>query len=408
MSEDRTPEGIAILLNEEGIINELIRDSISIFEKKDPAGIPFTEFLEGDSIQKGFEFINTVKKDGAAFNWEIHATVDGKECLLIFSGIEIGTGIIVLGTSSSAETEHFLNGLMEMNNEQVNKLRAYMKSNAPTLDKDKKEEMRRDNEWEMFDDMTSLNNELANTQRKLVKKTAELERTNEFKDQMLGMAAHDLRNPLTVIQNFAEFLMEDLEQGEAGQKQYNLAKEIKKSSDYMVQIVEDLLDISAIESGRVSLNKTEVDLNKLIKETVSLNKPSAEKKNIRLDLDLPDGSFFKEVDQHKFQQVLNNLISNAIKYSEFDTTTTVGLLDDNGSKEGVRIYVADEGQGIPKDELDNLFKPFAKVSVEATAGEKSTGLGLAITKKIVEAHGGSIEVETEVGEGTTFYVNLQD
>ncbi len=104
---------------------------------------------------------------------------------------------------------------------------------------------------------------------------------------------------------------------------------------------------------------------------------------------------------------VNYLISNAIKYSYPETTVTVGLIPPEKSDDNsIIIYVKDEGQGIPKDELGKLFEPFTKISVEATAGEKSTGLGLAITKKIVEAHGGSIEVETTVGEGSTFYVEL--
>lgn len=396
---DLSPSGIAILLNEDGIIKKVIRDHIGIFNGKDPRGHSFTDYLEGDSISKGLELVKTVKKEGAVFNWEIHATVGKDDCLLTFSGIEIGLGIIILGTGSSNETEKLLNGLMEMNNEQINQLRSSLKES---------ENVRRpQDDWELYNDMSSLNNELANTQRKLVKKTAELERINDLKDHMLGMAAHDLRNPLTLIQNFATFLMEDLRDQEELQEQYELSKEIKESSEYMVQIVEDMLDISTIESGKVNLDKEAVDLNNLIERSVELNRTSAQKKDIRLKVMPCEVSCVKEIDYHKFQQVLNNLISNAIKYSHSDTTVIVGLNSaDQTAGDYVTMYVKDEGQGIPENELDELFKPFAKISVDATAGEKSTGLGLVITKKIVQAHGGTIEVESTVGEGSTFFVKL--
>lgn len=268
---------------------------------------------------------------------------------------------------------------------------------------------RSDRGEDTYDELSSLNNELANTQRKLVKKTAELERTNEFKNQMLGMAAHDLRNPLTVILNFSEFLMEDYEEGELNEDQFELVKEIRNSSEYMLQIVEELLDISAIESGSISLEKEKVDLNELIEHAVTLNRPNAEKKNIRLEMEPCEEICSAEIDPHKFQQVLNNLISNAIKYSHPESTASVGIKKDSpdsGKSGAFTIYVSDEGQGIPEEDRNKLFRPFAKINVESTAGERSIGLGLAISKRIVEAHGGTIDVETEVGEGSTFYVRL--
>lgn len=389
-------KGIAFLLDEAGIITEVIQDSMAFFEDEDPHGTPFTAYLHDNSVKKSFDLIHRIRKEDAAFDWEMNTTVGREEYLLTFSGIKIESGVIMVGTTSSEDTETFLNGLMKINNEQLNKLRSIIKKKGG-------QEGNAGDELIMYDEMSSLNNELANTKRKLIKKTTELERINKLKDQMLGMAAHDLRNPLSVIQNYADFLMEDIKKGSARKEQYELAKEIKDSSEYMVQIVEGMLDISAIESGSISLNRDEVDLNKLIQRAVSLNRPSAEKKNIRLDINLCGEGCTKTIDYHKFQQVLNNLISNAIKYSEKDTTTTVGVEKD---KTDVAIYVADEGQGIPEEDRDKLFQPFAKINVEATAGEKSTGLGLAISKKIVEAHGGTINVETKVGEGTTFYVHL--
>lgn len=238
------------------------------------------------------------------------------------------------------------------------------------------------------------------------KEIAELERLNKFKNQMMGMAAHDLRNPLGLIQNFAEFLMDDhQEKGIFTEDQLSMVKEIKGASKYMIKIIEDMLDMSSFESGTINLDKENIDLVELIEDAVSLNLPSARKKNIVVTTQLPNTPVNKEIDGHKLRQVFDNLLSNAVKYSNPDTEIEVGLkqLDEDG---GVTIFVKDHGQGIPEDEINKLFKPFSKLSVKATAGEKSTGLGLAIVQKIVEAHGGKIEVESEVGDGSTFSTKI--
>ncbi|MDX1639511.1 MAG: HAMP domain-containing sensor histidine kinase, partial [Balneolaceae bacterium] len=286
-----------------------------------------------------------------------------------------------------------------INNEQVNNLRQLVKNQSDSRPQ-KKEEA------DLYEEMSRLNNDLANAQRKLAKKTAELERSNEMKNKMLGMAAHDLRSPLSVIQGFSSILLEDHDETNCfSDDQVELLQEINNSSKFMVRIIEDLLDISAIESGSVNLNLEQCDLAELIRRTVSLNRMEAGKKNITLSTDLPDDEIMIELDPHKFEQVLNNLITNAIKYSHSETTTAVGIND--RKKPGIlTIYVRDEGQGIPEEEQEKLFQPFSKISVQATGSEKSTGLGLAITKRIVEAHNGEIYVESEPGVGSTFFVDM--
>lgn len=255
-------------------------------------------------------------------------------------------------------------------------------------------------------DMSELNNELVNTKRVLTKKTTELEHSNELKNQMMGMAAHDLRNPLTLIQNYALFLIDDhQEESIFTEDQYHLIKEIKGSSEYMVQIIEDMLDISSFESGCINLKKENYNLVELVEDAVSLSRSSANKKDIIVTTHLPDSSVNKVIDAHKIRQVVDNLLSNAIKYSNPETEVEIGISHTNEA-EGVTVFVKDHGQGIPEDEIDKLFDPFSQISVKATAGEKSTGLGLAIVQKIVEAHGGKIEVDSKVGVGSTFIIEI--
>jgi signal transduction histidine kinase len=215
------------------------------------------------------------------------------------------------------------------------------------------------------------------------------------------MAAHDLRNPLHQIHGYSELLQLSLADV-AGEQDLQFLSIILNSSQFMVSLVNDLLDVAKIESGRLTLRREETDLAALVERNIALNEALAAKKQIGIHLQseaLPP----TPVDADKIEQVLNNLLSNAVKFSQPGTTVAVRLSRRNDE---VVLSVADEGPGIPADELDQLFRPFETTSVRGTAGEKSAGLGLVIVRKIVEEHGGRIDVESEVGEGTTFHVIL--
>ncbi len=225
---------------------------------------------------------------------------------------------------------------------------------------------------------------------------------NEQKNEFLGIAAHDLRNPLGVIMGYSQLLLEGLF-GFLDEKQTKFVSAIRKSSNTMHNLINDLLDTSKIESGKLGLNVQETDLISLCRENVELNSAMAKKKRIQLHFEYDENIPKVMLDPDKIDQVLNNLITNAIKFSYPDTTIRVSL---SKNEHNVLIEVQDEGQGVPENELDTIFKSFSKSSVRSTGGEKSTGLGLAIVRKIVEGHHGSIRVESEVGKGSIFYVYL--
>lgn len=215
------------------------------------------------------------------------------------------------------------------------------------------------------------------------------------------MAAHDLRNPLGVIMNLSEFILEEKEK--LSEEAVSFLEKIDSLSKFMLNMVTELLDISSIESGQMNLNKTRFDLVQLVRDAVTLNKSLAEKKNIFINFVSSEESLPLYADLNKIDQVITNLLTNAVKYSYQNTNTVVAIMKD---LKKARLVVKDEGQGIPSNEIIKLFKPFAKTSVKSTGGEKSTGLGLMIVKKIVDGHGGTITVESEVGAGTTFTVEL--
>jgi signal transduction histidine kinase len=259
----------------------------------------------------------------------------------------------------------------------------------------------RDNE-SLRSHLIQLNGEVSNLNRELQKKTVELEKLNQLKNRFIGITAHDLRNPIGAIHGFSGAL--GREARDAGNAEHEeIFKAMHESTGFMLSLIEDLLTVVKIDSGEVKLNLEKADLSLEVASSLRLNKVFAENKEIRLDLDqrgeLPEIA----LDRMKIQQVMNNLISNAVKFSARGTAVTVTVAR---KESDALVSIKDQGPGIAAAELDALFKPFSRTSVVATGGEPSTGLGLSIVKKIIEEHHGTIWVQSEVGTGTAFSFTL--
>lgn len=250
--------------------------------------------------------------------------------------------------------------------------------------------------------MIGLNNELNNLTRELQKRNIQLDQLNQMKNQFLGMAAHDLRNPIGNIMMYSEFVLEE-ESDKLSPEVSEILEIIHRSSQFMLNLLDDLLDIVKIESGKLDLNFELLDISNFLRQNVRINSMMASKKQIRILLNLPEALPLISFDSGKITQVVNNLITNAVKFSASGTSITVSAFQ---TATEIYISVQDQGQGIPKNELDMLFKPFSKLSVKSTGGEKSTGLGLNIAKRIIIGHQGRIWVDSELGKGTTFTFSL--
>jgi PAS domain S-box-containing protein len=237
----------------------------------------------------------------------------------------------------------------------------------------------------------------------ITQKNAQLVELNKEKNRLLGMAAHDLRNPLSIVNTASAFLLDDASKHLPEVKRAEFLRRINSGSKFMLRLIDDLLDVAKIEAGKLDLELREGDLCALIEENLAINRMLADNKSIRLDFALESGLPPLRFDRDKVEQVLNNLVSNALKFSAPGTTVTVLASRGDGN---VVVSVRDQGQGIPTEELDQLFKPFGRTSVRGTAGEKSSGLGLAICRKIVEGHGGRIWAESELGKGSVFSFSL--
>ena len=236
----------------------------------------------------------------------------------------------------------------------------------------------------------------------MAKKNSELEQLSALRNELLSMAAHDLRSPLGVIQNYSDFLEVD-----AGpllnDEQRAFISTIKRTSRFMLKLVDDLLDVTSIEAGRLTLDRQPSDLCRLLADNVTLNRTLAARKDIAVEF-APVGPLpLVALDVDRIHQVLNKLVGNAIKFSTPGSRVSVTAAV---SGDAVIISIADQGLGLSASDLTSLFKPFARATVRGTAGEKSTGLGLAIARSIVEAHGGRIWAESELGKGATFFVSL--
>ncbi|MBI5177936.1 MAG: response regulator [Nitrospinae bacterium] len=222
---------------------------------------------------------------------------------------------------------------------------------------------------------------------------------NEEKDRFLGIAAHDLRNPLGSIIGYSSILADDTVDDDT-RKQF--AAIIKDVSEGMLHLLEDLLDITKIESGTVALDAAPWQIADTVRRRVALAEIPAERKNITIHESYPP-DITLHFDLHKIWQVIDNLLTNAVKFTKPGKNVFVSV-QENGV--GVKVEVRDEGVGIPEPEQKLLFTPFSKLSVVPTGGEKSTGLGLSIVSRIVKAHGGEIGVHSVPGVGSTFHFTL--
>jgi len=216
------------------------------------------------------------------------------------------------------------------------------------------------------------------------------------------MVAHDLRNPLASIRGLAEFL-QDGTVGQLTPDQLDLVNTIHEASQGMLAMVNELLDLSVIESGELKIQPDDRPVDELLTKAVYLNNINAGKKGSRIEFATPPHAMTLRIDGDKVRQVLDNLLSNAIKFSPPNSVVTVAT---ETSAACYSVLVKDQGPGIPEDERHKLFQDFGQTSVKPTAGEKSTGLGLAICKRIMEAHGGSIEAETARAGGGVFKITF--
>lgn len=236
-----------------------------------------------------------------------------------------------------------------------------------------------------------------------VKTNLELEASNTELNKFIGMAAHDIRNPVGAIKMMSEML---LDKNDLDQEMRQWMELVKTSASNSLQILNDTLNISQIQSGTINLNLAEEDLVKFVEESIQLIKYQADKKQQNIQFETSIDKLMLQFDKSRMMQVVNNLYTNAIKYSPAGTDILVSLAWENVDQQKILFSVQDHGMGIDPKYHATLFNPFTTTTNQPTDNESKTGLGLAIVKKIVELHHGSIGFTSEKGSGSTFYFTL--
>jgi signal transduction histidine kinase len=228
-----------------------------------------------------------------------------------------------------------------------------------------------------------------------------LREANEFKSEILSIAAHDLKNPLNSILGICSIIREDTKDIPMVNEMVNT---IYRSSQHMLELVLQLLNSSVVELGKIQLNKTPLDINGILANIISNNIKLAEKKQQKIIFNsMLHEEIIISADRIRITDAVENILSNAIKYTPQGKNITVMLESVNNR---VRINVIDEGPGIREEEKGKLFGKFQRLSAKPTGGESSTGLGLYIVKQIIELHNGRVWVESEFPHGSNFIIEL--
>jgi PAS domain S-box-containing protein len=240
-------------------------------------------------------------------------------------------------------------------------------------------------------------------ERILSNKNIELQAAAAAKDRFLANMSHELRTPLNGIIGFSEFLV-DGKPGPVNPKQKEYLEDILNSSKHLLQLISAILDLAKVGAGKMELNPERFSLRKAIEEACATAEPMAQKKSIHIDVNVAPEIGDVTLDQQKFKQVLYNLLSNAIKFNP--EGGKVEIRAEPHDTDRVKLVVNDTGVGISAEDLGRLFKEFEQLESGASRHYEGTGLGLALTRKIVELQGGTIRVESEVGKGSSFMVVL--
>jgi signal transduction histidine kinase len=387
--------GAVFLVDSRGEVSRVFVNNIQQFQIED-VGL-LTELMEASSKIKFQHFFKNLVNSGAAENWEFLFKIKDQFRLFLVSGVKHQEGYMIILAENKEDTWHLAANTLGLSSQQMDFIEECVTDLPPQDEYEFRDQM------SYFDEICRLNNELVNLHRIIIKQKNDLEHLNEQKDYFMGMAAHDLHNPLWAIKYFSDILKSDLVDALSDQQEEYL-EIISSSSRFMLDLVEDLLDVTTISSGELILDLLEVDLGQLLNQVVRLNQALADQKDIQINLSQEvDPGLKIPLDPDRFQQVINNLLSNAIKFSPRGESINIVYTAD---KDQVCVQVQDNGPGIPEDELDQLFQLFRKTSVVSPEGKKSSGLGLAIARKIINAHQGDLRVNSIVGEGTEFSVYL--
>jgi two-component system, OmpR family, sensor kinase len=358
MAADRDSSGrawLALACARDGTIVQILRDDLGLAI----AGARLSDIVDTGSAAKAEKLIATLAEGESVAGWELNVRHGDGARPLHFAGVASDERLMLIATPGPPNRDNHI-----------------------------------------YEELSRLNNELINRERELARKSAALERVSAEKSRVVAIAAHDLRNPLTVILSYADLLRLD---GVVEGEHLLYVEEISRSARFMMELVEELLDASRLESGHVDMDLQDIDLVNAAHHAATINRLRADRKEIAIDFEQQTERAFIRADPIKLRQIINNLVVNAIKFSPMRSTVAIRVRSDASR---ALVEVQDQGIGIKRENLEAIFEPFKTIGSAGTAGEKSTGLGLAIVKQLVTLHGGTVEVESEPSRGSLFRVGF--
>ncbi|HYR96726.1 MAG TPA: ATP-binding protein [Candidatus Binatus sp.] len=232
----------------------------------------------------------------------------------------------------------------------------------------------------------------------------ELEEASRLKSEFLAQVSHELRTPLNVIIGYADMIAEG-GGGPVSSGQHEMLSAIRRYSELQLDLVTDVLDLSRLSSGRISFHVERFPLEPLLAEIVGLHRTASAAHGVQFALDVAPDVGELETDRVKLQEIVRNLVDNAIKFTERGSISILASTVDGG-QDRVRVEVRDTGSGIPSEELTHIFDEFHQVGQSSTRASRGVGLGLSIVKRLAEALDGSVSVESHLGSGSTFRVEI--
>ncbi|WP_332861605.1 PAS domain-containing hybrid sensor histidine kinase/response regulator [Janthinobacterium svalbardensis] len=245
-----------------------------------------------------------------------------------------------------------------------------------------------------------LNRVLSDNSVELENARAQADKANRAKSEFLSSMSHELRTPLNAVLGFAQLMASDTPPPSASQQRS--LDQILNGGWYLLRLINEILDLSMIESGRVAMSREAMALTDVLRDCRAMIMPQAQKRNITLSFPSLDQPFYVHADLTRVKQVVINLLSNAIKYNRTGGSV---LVECKPHGDRVRLSVRDTGNGLRSEQLAQLFQPFNRLGQEAGV-EEGTGIGLVVTKQLVELMGGTLGVESEIGVGTLFWIEL--
>lgn len=247
---------------------------------------------------------------------------------------------------------------------------------------------------------TRTNQALAEKQNEIEQRNRELFKLNKDKNDLIKVLAHDLRAPIAKILGFTSLVKE----GEnLNPEQIEMLGTVERSSDELREMITKILDVESIESGKMDIQTLQLNANEILRKAIDTFQMTADQKKISLSQEISEPDLIVRADKFYLPKIIENLISNALKFSQSGTTIRLSCQAQNKK---VVFVVSDEGPGFSAEDKEKVFKKYQHLSAKPTAGEPSTGLGLSIIKSYTELMGGEIQFESDLGKGTTFYVKL--